>query len=605
MLTLSYNNTEQTLSAWGIRADLELEFQSKGKCSVTLNTNEAFDVAAPQFAWKQPVTVYQGRTAVGTGGSVWFKGYVGPFTRIASGPNQGIQYKLFDIWWLLEREVLLQPRVYVSATSPTGVRTYGLWFLSEIYLGQTVNVSGQFVALQTNGQQIVEILQWLNEAYNPTRRGNTYLNPGAVDASQDWVQWGSIDPQVNIPYSRVQTIFCAEAIINMLRWSPSVTVQRDYTQTPVRLNFLDQNLASRQLADITITITTSQEREIRCAPQYEKQLPCVVIHYKKAVSVNGQSEYAFQTDIWPATASQFTPEANVHFIELAGASFTVVTSNVQTEAISDSANLSWWTARDKSLQDPKISGLAFSADNALTILDDSGNPINTSNYPNELLSSGGPIYNWMGVNVIEANVSCTVSYSHFDDSGQTVAVRRVNSRRVSVRVRLTNAVTQTYSATTHYDPGEPFPAMGAGGLANQIYNSFNQLQYAGRITLVQTQLDAAGASITNILPGARLKLIGPNNTYTNLVVQSVIARPHYGTLQVEFGPAARLDAADLIELARCTRFRTVYDMPSGRDTGAPDPGGQVDVSEAGSPKENTMHGLDSSQYLAVTFQQSS
>jgi len=599
VFTLAYNGQEKSFSDWGIRADFALEFQSKGKSSATLTTTEAFDSATPQFAWKQPVTIWQGRTAVGAGGSVWFAGFVGPISRIADGPDQGIQYRLFDIWWLLEREILRQPRMYISNLGPQGQKTFGIWFLSEIYLGQTVNLAGQFVALQTNGQQIVEILQWFNEVYNPTRRGNTYLNPGAVDATQDWVQWGAIDPQVKIPYSRAQTIFCAEAIINMLRWSPSVTIARDYTQRPVRLSFIDQNAASRQLADIVINITSAQEREIKCAPQNERQLPGVVIHYKKAIVTNGVQEWAYQTDAWPPGASDFTPEACTQFIELAGSTVNIVTSNVVTGPISDSTQMSWWTQRDKSLKDPKIGSLAFSADNVFTILDDSGNPINTALFPNELLSSGGPIYNWMGVNVIEANVSCMVGYEHFDDTAQTAQTRKVNSRRITVRVKLTNAATQSYQATTHFDPGEQFPAMGAGGLANQIYNGLSQLQFAGRISLVAGQLDSL--AITQILPGARLKLVGPNNTYSNLCVQSVSARPHLGALDVQFGPAARLDAADLIELARASRWRFIYEMPSGRDTGQPSPASQVDLSTSAAPKENTMHGLDSSQYHAVIY----
>jgi hypothetical protein len=130
---------------------------------------------------------------------------------------------------------------------------------------------------------------------------------------------------------------------------------------------------------------------------------------------------------------------------------------------------------------------------------------------------------------------------------------------------VTNAANTSYAGISTGGTVDPVPALGAGGLANQIYNGLSALTYSGRITILENQL--ASSDLTGLVPGAPLKLIGPANTYTNLFIQRVRARPHYGEIEVEYGPAARLDASDLIELWRCTRERRIYDMPSGRGSG--------------------------------------
>lgn len=628
MFTLLYQGSERQLADWNIRDDITLELVSKGPCVLTVNTTEAFDTATPQFlpgppgqANAYPITLYQGRSGVGAGGSIWFKGYVAQFKRIVSGPKQGIEYTVKDLWWLFERETLRQPRNYIATQNQQGKPTsYGITFLSEIYLGQTVNLIGQTVALQTNGRQIAECLDWMNEIYNPTRKGNTYTNPGSVNPSLDLLTYDLSamppstqtttlgQPGVNIPYSRVQVITVAEALLNMLRWSPSTTVARDYTQPIPRLKFIDQNVAQNQFADISINITTQQESQIAATREDQRVLPGVVIHYKKSSSTNGALTWNYQTDIWPpnlgaqGAVNDFLPDVCTQFVELAGANQTVLSANLVTRPITDSTAIGWWQTYDRSLADTKITALGFAADNVFAILDDSGNPISTANFPYQLLNTGANCYSWMGVNVIEANVSCLVSYTQYAESGHQNRNRNVQSRLVTVRVKLTNG-TGNYTATTHNDPGEPFPPMGAGGLANQIYNTFNQLTFSGRITLLASQLTSA--QLTTLLPGARLKLIGPNNIYTNLFVQSVTARPHYGLLEVAFGPMAALGAKDVIELSRATRLRTVYDMPSGRDSGVPNYPTNVDLSSPGSQKENTSHGEAATAQHALLYQQTS
>jgi hypothetical protein len=73
-------------------------------------------------------------------------------------------------------------------------------------------------------------------------------------------------------------------------------------------------------------------------------------------------------------------------------------------------------------------------------------------------------------------------------------------------------------------------------------------------------------------------------------------------LTVTYAPSARLDAPELIELARCCRWRVIYNLPSGRSTGQ---AAGTDVVGLGSAtaKENTQYGVPAYAFQAATFEQ--
>jgi hypothetical protein len=192
---------------WGICADLELLTAAKTKGVVTLRTIEDFDAGTVQFAYKSKVVLWQDRdysSGSFSGGSIWFQGYAGKPNRVVSDGRQNIEYQFFDVWWLLERLTFKQTRNvfngYSTPSDPRTTPTYVQVYTSEIYLGEKPDES-----YQTNGEQAVEILRWLNEAYNPTRKGAT----SGSDPSQDVLQIGTIDPAAPIPKNRVVDPKCA------------------------------------------------------------------------------------------------------------------------------------------------------------------------------------------------------------------------------------------------------------------------------------------------------------------------------------------------------------------------------------------------------------
>jgi len=592
MWTLVYSGTEQALGDWGICGDFECEFASKARDSVMMRTIEGFDAGAAQFAWGQPMKVWRDRTAaVGGGfenGTLFFQGTVGEIRRRTDGGRQWIEYVIYGPWWLLERLKFKQARMvfdhWVAANDPTSGAVLKTLLLSEIYLGEKLDETWQ-----TNGAQVVEILNWANECYNPTKRGAS----SGRDDSQDILQLGAIDPAVNFPKTRVNDIFCAEGLVSVLRWSPDVVCWFDYTTSPPTFNAR----AMGNLGLVTVDITSDQERQIELAPQYARQLAGVWIHYKKTDTINGVAWPAVYVDAYPPGITDYTPDVAVHTVELAGSQVTrvsvpVVVVPVAAAVTGDAATRkAWWLLVDKTLSDANIDPASIVCD-AAAVQDEQGNTVDLGAYPNTLIK--GQLSDWMGVRWVDVTVMATISYNRYADAARKIPSASVEKKETHHRVTLTNAVSQTYRAVTHYDPGESVPV----GVAQAVYNSVATLQHAGTIKFVAGQLKS-GLSV-----GQRMSLAGPSSTYANLLVQSVRAEPHRGTLEVSYGPSSVLDAPARIELARATRWRMIYNMPSGRSSGRAPGSADVGLGTA-TAKENTQHGLGSYSFQAAVYDQGS
>jgi len=606
--TLVVNGVEKAFPDWGLAEDFAVDEVNKGKCSVRATSTEIFDAVTPQFAYKQPVKVYKDRVStlgVFSGGTCVFLGYVADIERVNEEGRQVIRYTFYDIWWLLERQMFKQYRNQWAGWiggDPANGPILNAVVCPEIYLGEKTDET-----LQTNGQQVTEILQWLNEVQNPTRRGNTLAHPGLVDATQDILTVGTIDLSAYIPVTHKNTIFCTDALVEVARWNPDAVFVRDWTTSPVTMKLR----LMANLPEVVLTITAEQEKNIRVAPMNSRQLPGVIIYYKRVDTINGQPFPRLYVDMADAAGSglycngtlisgpggqaitDFTPEVSSHTIELRGGSATIVTANVEVEPITDlttgssSAQVAWWTKRDNSLGDPNIDPATIVVGTP-TIKDNTGATVNLTTYPNELLSRS-PVFDWMGVVWIEATVTCQVAYSVYADTAHHNLSAAVQMRDVHHRIILTNAVTKLYKGVSQLTAPEAVPV----GLALSVFNSLAALQHSGTVTFVASP----DADVVNV--GTRLKLIGPNNTYTNLLVQRVNRVPHSQLIAIEFAPSSVLDAEQLLELIRATQRRLVYSMPSGRNSGSPSGGSNVDLSAAPT-KENTMHGVGQFAQLFAT-----
>ena len=616
--TLLAGGVEKTLADWGLLDDFEANFANKGKGCVSFNTNERFDPAALQFtsfpAWfranptgspiSQLVTMYRDRTSVGSGGTIYFQGFFDDPRREISGGEEHVTYQLYDVLWLFERNPFKQHYKQFTGWATPGDPSSGPVYVDkvcpEIFLGEKADGSHW-----TNGEQIAEVIAWMNESYNPTRRGAS----SGMDATKDVVTAGTINPKALTPITRVNTIFCIEAINNVLRWCPDAVFKVDHTTMPPTLHVLTMgkwNYATdpptfidyTNLPEVTIDITAQQEKEIQLQTQVARQLPGVIIYYRTSATVDSLVVPILTRDAYPTSISDFYPEAASHLVELAGSKLMHVTADVLVgplpvaDAVTgdDDARAEWWIAHNKALNDPLIDeGTIFALE--ATVKDDSGAPVDLSAYPNEVLN---PIPKWVkdnfGVSVIRAHVRAYVKYLRYADETLLIADTSKDGQWVTRSLKLTNAITQTYKAVKSADTGESV----AAGVAESVYRGAALAQNAGRITFRDDQLRS------DIYIGCRLKLVGPNTTFSNVLPQAIRARPCAGTTTVQFGPSAIVDADALIELARATRLRFLYNMPSGRSDGFGSGGDEVDDT-MDSPTEDTAFGVGGEKLSAVTF----
>jgi len=465
--------------------------------------------------------------------------------------------------------------------------------LPEVYLGESPDET-----FQTNGAQVLEVINWVNEVYNPTKRGAT----SGRDNSQDVVQAGTIDPKAFFPVSRVNTMFCSDTIREVLRWSCDSIIVVDETTTPPTLHvrtlskwnyattpptFVDYT----NLPEVAITITASQESRITLQSQQSLQLPGVMIYYKTFAQIAGVYTPAVIVDKYPSDITDWTPEVLSCSVDIPGCIATYVNATVKTYPMPDPSTgdwVTWFTRHVAQFRSSRVDGTSIAlVAGSLTIKDVTGASVSLATFPNELSavfeSSGAPskqLPDWVGASSVRATVSAKFSYTYYKDDDHHVKELVHKDREFHQDVVLTNAASGPYQRCSFFDTGGAIPQ----GCAEAVYRSTNAQQYAGSITFVGAQARA------DIKLGTQLKLIGPTTTFTNLLVQAVRSSPHLGRIEVDFGPTAPMDPYLWQGLAMATRYRKIYQMPSGRAAGGmPGGGGQFDSSN-GLPENNTADG---------------
>jgi hypothetical protein len=630
--TLAWNGTEHALADWGMLADVTAQFANKDESVISFRTTEDFDPVAVQFtAFKtwllanpagNPTTqiakVYRDRDSVGVGGSVYFQGYWDDPAHLSENGKEYMEYRLCDVLSLFKRNPFKQYRKQSAGFTVPGDASTPMTFVNvvapEVFLGEKFADGSLF----KESEQLQEIIDWMNETYNPTRQGATV----GMNAAQDIVQAGTLNPAAKIPKYRANTVFCMDALNIVSRWIPDVLFKLRHTTAPPTLDVLTigkWNYATTpptfldytNLPEVTINITADQETSIRLQGQSARKYAGVIIYYSTSDTVDGVTRpILFKDSYVPGvdvsfgavsgtTVGDFKPEVPSHFVELEGSKLVHVSADVQVTPIADAVSgtaanrKNWWLAHDQTLNDSKVDQSTIAADIA-DVVDDSGTAIDLTEYPNEL-KHDCHIPKWMktelGTKVIRAHVRAHLAFEKYFDDGQTILDATVRERPCRKTVKLTNAVTQTYTAIKSFDSGEIIPQ----GVAESVYRGAAIDQWAGKVTFSNDQLRS------DIFIGCRLKLIGPHTTFTNVIPQLIMARPHYGTTDVQYGATAPPDAEGLIELARATRGRLVYNMPSGRDDGEWGGGSAEEIDDsAESPLGDTAHGIGGHSYFALT-----
>jgi hypothetical protein len=531
--TLTHGGITKGLDEWGLGSDLQMTRVNQGADTVTVSAPGAnMDSAAP-FTFGDAMTITKD-------GVKWFQGKLRSVHRSGNGEGEGLTYEFAGPWWDLERLVFQQTWKIYNGSALADQYT------SELFLGQKIDGDKQ-----TNGAQVVEILDWA------IARGVS-LQKGTIDAAAD------------VPIYNVRDITCAEAIVQMLRWTADVT-WFDYSTTPPTFHARSKaNLTAKSVA-----VSDAKIRELQLNPRHDLVPPAVHLRFKNINEINGTQWVEITDQKYPAEATGLELGASVHTIELAGLRVNEVSATLGVTSFSPS-NASWWSSHIPWLNSDKISGLTIS--DVSTVDASTGSGISGLSY--ELLD--GQVAAWMsGVEVASARVTATVTYSKLYSSSGTLKLNKPISARLSVNVRLTNSSGGTYTALGSYSQGEAVPV----GLAQMLYEARSALQYSGSVELVGAEVE------TGCGPGAALTLTGTALTLSGLAVQQSVETPAEGRVVAMVGPVAPLGLDDMIELLRVNRHRLFYSAPQSRVNGEAMASGAVQL---GRQTANTWAASDNS-----------
>jgi hypothetical protein len=428
------------------------------------------------------------------------------------------------------------------------------------------------------------------------------------------------------PLDTVNDMTCAECMRRMLRWIGGIgspVTWCDYTTSPptLKVSTVDQlNAITLPLVGSTESIKIKRRDDLvpsaiafkyRISGQVDGS-PYTVIENDVAATVDGAmvegvgqfgaltnlSGGAISSDAQtqlPLQARRFG--AQVGTFDFEGFSQNTASATITTAALNlddpstGSAPMSFWTSLFPELA--ATSNLAFynSGNPTLTVLDNTGAPVNITTYPNILLD--GQVAPWMYVNntptsntpgaSIEATITAYFSYAENasgPSGGAAVPTSTAGYHEKTVRVKLTNLSTGAYQSRPQITVPEPVPY----GLAGYIYSIESIPQYQGTFTVVEQD-------ITDVCPmGNCLNLSGGLSEWSAMraALQEIIY-DDTGHSHLTFGPAAHLGNADLVERLRVNRGPRWYYL-IGNDLLNADP--QTGPTELGKnlPKQSPSHG---------------
>jgi hypothetical protein len=484
--TLTYAGTTQTLAQWGV-GDVRRQRINQGRDVLT------FRHIAPQALTDGPVFAPLAPIQMCCDGTQWFLGVVTEIPSHGDGSDESKYYKVSGPWWYLETTIYQQPwAIAADPDDPDSPLTTA--YKSHVILGQSAE--GEVLSI---GTQLTDIVDYALTCGIPI-----YL--------------ADIDLPQTMPFDECKDLSCAEAIQRVLRWIPDATTWFDYGTSSPTLH-----IARRQDTPPFTRPVDASLHALSISPRYDLLLQGVAIKYERTHATNGRTWRTLETDRYPTNISEQQPRVLILTVELAGTQGQYISQAIVAEAINPAA-VTWW--RDH------LPALASLDPGDITILSFSRN----STLPRELRDGG--IADWMDVSVETDIVRATLAYQ---DGATGVA-----QQEVAVKIKATDAVSQTYARLSSFAGAEETPT----GLAQVIYESFSDLTFEGTLQIL-------GEEITHTPVGARLNLTGGDVSWETMNAQIQECTEHLdsGTSRLRLGPPKHLGLKDLIQLSRVNRRR--------------------------------------------------
>ncbi len=627
--TITCNGTEQSAAAWGLTAQPRIRTRDRSPTEISFRLAGAAPENGVPFPFRSEVIIRSNRTLVSgqwsvvSGPAYIFTGYQTTQPADVTGQRQGITLVFKDALWLLQNTTFQQPWTQLNQSN--------VW-ISRCVLFMDINswVPNTYQSVQWQVNQII--------SYAATQCGIA-IAAGTIDYS-GWF----------LNYYHCRAISCWEALLKCLEPIPDAKVWVDGSTNPPVLNVRTRaNLAAMSVPTGTgpgpITLPYKGADALGrlhhsskgFTPRYDLLPPQVVLQYQINNTYNGKPAPAWTNDVYPATVGGQSdgrmPFAMVCPIDLLGASETSETGTLDCEplmvtaaqtgetegsASDHAAKRAWWGLKRGGEQD-KLADfrVRFGANTIAdaTVVDDDGNPINLTQYPNRLVK--GTYHVWMkngatNILAIRAHVKVSVQFAEYDVAGSTPAetdtngnlVRQAAAQELHAHVTLTNAP----SGVTAF-VGNNLTALAeipVVNLAQNIYTSRATLDYDGTHEIIDPGLKNAISPISPTDPIQQiighwnvLNLSGGAAAWAtaNMSISGTEIDLLTNHQRIEVGPSKHLQPQDWSAMLEFFRVRRIYQDSSIRATGLGGANNNVDMA-LNTPDANTVPGL------AVETQQS-
>lgn len=543
--TLEYASVEKTLAAWGIVDDLPFEFNSQAKSLVDIITTDDFDDAF-QFAYEARIIIRRDRAGSGVTwarGSIWFQGYVADPRRLASGSRQNHRYTIYDWWWLAERTPLR--RIRKSYTGSTTI-------FAELPPSEVVLFENQLEQPIDTQVQFLELLNLLNECWNATRRGATSGQNPALDVVID----GDIETDLQVPRYPVRDIMVSEAIQQVLAWTQDAVIETDYDSAiPI--------VSVRRLPNMPVEVVDFSDADkapsLQLRPRHDLLIPGVILFWKKVHTQDGIPGLQYALERYPTDLSVWHPNVRMHTIDLLGSTQNTVSQQLQTLVVDANhatplTRHTWWKKHLPWLDNAQIPQSGVTITDA-TITDRiTGAAVSLIAFPYEVLD--GAIAPWMDVEGKQVIIKARATYTVYANSANTIKSQKAVTREISTTITIcdydTDGELETFTTVAQNDPGEVV----VFGLAQAVYETHQTLQHEGIVPMVAADVP------DTIHLGQSLTVITPAGIYSDMLIQRVTGELTRGRIAIHVGPPAHLGIADMIELMRVNRYRTIFNLPS-------------------------------------------
>lgn len=598
-ITITYGGATETIQAAGF-SNCRLRLNARSPSVLILDRAGDEPAGFPVIPYGGQITV---QVAMGDGSTYFWQGKRRDFSGHAVPQAPATSYMFEDVLGAMGRTTF--KHFWVMSNGAGG--TVNKYF-SRVNLFQDIH-AGPDVAwvYLTADQQLRQIVEFAaSECGLP-------------------VQCGDTDPVWNMPIIPARAISCVEAMQIVMKPMPDMVTKLDYSTTPPTLSFK----ARKNCAAVTLPYagTDAHGRHHTSTPDIKPrpdlQVPAVVLEYQITGTVAGHSYNDAIVDTYPPGATGLEENAINAPVDLRGPSDTLLKGTLVTEA-ADPTTSDFWLKYKTDLDDPNVIDPTTSMPgvhvvnttvndgtqpDGIKILDDDGDPVSLTDYPNELDPESSPIAAWMtGVNSKPVTIRATIKYVKNFPTVPPTPIHKADSHVVETRITLTNAPvgSTNYSATGSTDSGDPVPVHLAYSMWCAINNvAVNYVGGAATPPLVvpaitdpdnfqwEGEHELAENNIYSIItPANVLNLSGGNPSWANMnaVIYSVEIDFFNGKTTIHFGPFKHLQTAQFVEMITAFRYRLVWDNPNLRNSGNAGSAGATDVGKVAS-KENTVHGI--------------